>query len=169
MTTQQPKHEFRTIQGRPCPKLIAPFIAILINDTRSTINSIYRGADAEAILHKHGLKSQRELYTDFVDKKPGALPANPPGFSTHELKSDGVAYKEVRRGQDLEWWMQGFDVNDSEVVAIENEAKKHGWQLFRPYPSGVEYHHLNFRIEPKPNGLKDRLRVARLRLTLPRS
>lgn len=166
------KHEFRVVQGAPAPKNIAPYISIILSDAGAGVNSIYRGDDARALLNAHGHKSQAQLSDDWQHRRPGALPANPPGFSTHELKSDGSlgiwqAYH-VPRGGDLPWWGQGFDVNDSQVAAVKRAAAKHNWQVWQPYPTGSEFHHLNFRVEPKPHSLKDNLRIKRLRLTLPR-
>lgn len=160
-------HKFRVVQGRPCPENIAPYIAIVLKDARATVNSIYRGDDARAILNAHGDMSQRQLFQGWVQRRPGFLPANMPGFSTHELKSDGVAYKTVPSGRDLPWWGQGFDVNDVETSRVIAAAGRHGWKIFRPYTSGAEFHHLNFAAEPRPHSLWMRLRILRLRLTLP--
>lgn len=160
------QHEFRVIQGCPCPKNVAPYIAIVVNDAKATVNSIYRGTDAQKILNAHGHSTQAQLYAAFLAGHGN--PANPPGFSTHELKSDGAAYPSVPRGHDLPWWGQGFDVNDWETNAVIAQAAAHGWELWRPYPTGSEFHHLNFRKEPKPTPhTKDR--IVRLRNTLPRS
>lgn len=162
-----PKHEFRVIQGSPVPKLIAPFIYIVTREAGATVNSIYRGDDARALLNKYGKHSQAQLYQMFLEGR--GSPANPPGFSTHELKSDGVAFPQVPRGHDLPWYGMGFDVNDSDVARCIAIARRYGWTLFRPYPSGSEFHHLNFRFEPVPHSLGTRLRIARLRATLPKS
>lgn len=168
-----PAHEFRVIHGCPVPKLIAPYVDIVVSEARATLNSAYRGADAEWLLHKYGKHSQAELYDGFVHGRPGFLPANPPGFSTHELKSDGsgeiARIFRVRRGGDLPWWGLGFDVNDWETDRCIAVAAKHGWRLERPYPSGSEHHHLNFVAAPAPQSVAMRARVAWLRATLPRS
>ena len=156
--------DFRTIQGNPVDASICPFIAIVVNDAHATVNSIYRGDDAATILHKHGKHTQRELY----DTLPAGT-ANPPGFSTHELKSDGVAYPWIPRGHSLLWWMQGFDVNDSDVPHVKYQALTHGWHLFQPYPGGVEFHHLNFAAEPKTRNPMTLSRIARIRRTYLRS
>lgn len=160
------KHDFRVINGSPVPKLIAPYIAIVTQDARATVNSIYRGADAEPILHAHGRASQRDLWNGWQARRPGFNPANPPGFSTHELKSDDVAYN-VPRGHDLAWWQQGFDVNDSDVHRVIAAAKRYGWVLWQPYPGGSEFHHLNFRRQPRPTP-RTAVRILRLRSKLPR-
>lgn len=164
------KHEFRVIQGLPCPKNIAPYIAIVLNDAKAQANSIYRGDDARSILNRHGHHSQYQLYhATPAQRRAWGILGTPdrPGTSTHELKSDGRAYRRPV-GADLAWWQQGFDVNDWQVAAVKAAANRHHWQLFQPYPTGAEHHHLNFRVEPKPHSLKDRLRILRLRATLPR-
>lgn len=159
------KHEFRVIAGCPCPKNLAPYIAIVVNDAKATLNSAYRGTDAESILNAHGKSSQRQLWEAF--QAGHGNPANPPGFSTHEQKSDGAAYPNVPRGHDLPWWGVGFDVNDSDVSRCIAAARRYGWVLWQPYPGSSEFHHLNMRQEPKPT-FRTRLRILRLRRTLPR-
>lgn len=160
-------HDFCLVQGCPVAKSIAPYIAILATDAHATVNSIYRGADAERILNAHGHRSQAQLYRGWQRRLPGFLAANPPGFSTHELKSDGVAYPSVPRGRALAWWQQGFDVNDSDTGRVIEQARAHGWVVWRPYPAGSEFHHLNFRRRPRP-GWRTAARILRLRVTLPR-
>jgi hypothetical protein len=152
---------FLVIQGCPCNPNIAPYFSLLAKWSNATVNSIYRGQDAAAILHAHGKHTQKELYETLP---PGT--ANPPGRSTHELRSDGVAYPGPI-GRVLEWWQQGIDVNDGDVENMITHAKRHGWDLFQPYKSGVEFHHLNFRRRPKARGW-DRVQVIKLRATLPR-
>lgn len=158
--------EFRVIQGCPCNKWIAPYFAIVTADAHATVNSIYRGQDAARILHKHGHSTQAELYRLYLEGKGN--PANPPGFSTHELRSDGVAYPSAPRGSDLQWWQQGIDVNDDDIAHVRHQAVLHGWHMFQPYHSGTEFHHLNFRHKPRPTRHTVR-RLWHLRRTLPRS
>jgi hypothetical protein len=160
-------HHFRVIQECPAPERISPFIVLVLQG--ATVNSVYRGSDAEPILNRYGKHSQAQLYQGYVDHRPGYLPANPPGFSTHELKSDGAAYPDVPRGHDLEWWMQGFDVNDSEVDDVERQATLRGWELFRPYSSGSEYHHLNFKRAPGPSPHGVRVPVTARRIEVVRN
>lgn len=157
------KHNFRVVQDCPCPEDLAPYIAIIGQDAHATINSIYRGTDAQAILNAHGKHTQAQLYELFLHHE--GAPANPPGFSTHEQKSDGVAYPHVARGHDLAWWQIGFDVNDNDITNCIRVAGQNGWHLWRPYPSGAEFHHLNFAGEPAPGKLAER--ITHLRGTLP--
>jgi hypothetical protein len=153
---------FRVIQGCPCNAMIAPYFALLVKDTGATVNSIYRGEDAAAILHRHGKHTQAELYRTLP-----AGTANPPGRSTHELKSDGVAYPRVPLGHGLEDWQEGIDVNDGDVGRMKARAAHYGWELKQPYKSGVEFHHLNFARRPTCKGLL-RVHIIQIRATLPR-
>lgn len=153
---------FLVVQGSPCNVTAAAYFALLTKATHSTVNAIYRGDDARAILHRHGKHTQRELYLSL----PRGV-ANPPGRSTHELRSDGAAYRGPI-GRKLQWWQEGIDVNDNNVLSMILEARFHGWFLFQPYRAGVEYHHLNFRRRPIAR-TADRARLLRLRATLPRS
>lgn len=159
-------HSFRVINGCPCPANIAPYMSIVLTDAKAHANSIYRGTDAAALLHKYGHSTQAELYTLYQTGRGN--PANPPGFSTHELKSDGAAFPAFPRGADLPWWCQGIDVDDALVERCIAAAKSHGWTMWQPYPAGSEYHHLCFRQQPRP-GLRTAARIVRLRATLPRS
>lgn len=152
---------FRVISGCPCNERLAPYIELLRRETNCAINSIYRGADAASILHAHGHHTQAELYASLP-----AGTANPPGRSTHELRSDGVAYPGPL-GRQLDWWQQGVDVNDSDVGKVEAAARSHGWHLKQPYKSGVEYHHLNFAAVPRPASARSRLKLIWLRHILP--
>jgi hypothetical protein len=149
------------VQGSPCNTTAAPYFALLVRDTHSTVNAIYRGDDARAILHAHGKHTQRELF----ESLPRGV-ANPPGRSTHELRSDGVAYAGPI-GRRLEWWQEGIDVNDNNVLSMKLDAELHGWVLFQPYRAGVEFHHLNFARRPISRGAT-RAKIIRLRATLPR-
>jgi hypothetical protein len=159
------QHDFRVVQQCPVGRNQAPYIAIVAEDANATVNSIYRGTDAEVILNKYGKHSQAQLYAMFLHGT--GAPANPPGFSTHEQKSDGVAYPLVHRGLDLQWWQVGFDVNDSDVVNCIRVAGRHGWHLWQPYHTGVEFHHLNFAQEPKAMTGTDDARIKHLRDSLP--
>lgn len=154
--------DFRVIQGCPANKLVAPYFYMLVRRTGATVNSIYRGDDAASILHAHGKHTQRELYNTLP-----AGQANPPGRSTHELRSDGVAYAGPI-GRHLVWWQQGIDVNDSDVHNMMAAAREHGWELFQPYQAGVEYHHLNFKSQPRPRAHSTELKLLWYRARLPR-
>jgi lysozyme len=134
-----------TLDGCACPRPLYPLLKKLQKETGCTYNSIYRGDDAAAILHRHGKHTQRELYDGYARGLPGYYPANPPTMGTHILKGDGTV---GRIGQKLPWWRCGIDVNDSDVPRLIAAAKKHGWTLYQPYASGSEYHHLNFRYKP---------------------
>jgi peptidoglycan hydrolase-like protein with peptidoglycan-binding domain len=93
---------------------------------------------------------------DFAHYPPGV--ANPPGRSTHELRSDGVAYAGPA-GRPLFWWQCGIDVDDAHVAAFIAEARKRGWVVTITYPtSTVEHHHVNFRKKPM---ILDRITVLK--------
>jgi len=78
--------------------------------------------------------------------RPGFNPANPPGFSTHERRNDGVAYPGPR-GARLPYWCVGMDWTDA--PAVVQAAKAEGYIAVVTYPSNPrEGHHINFRREP---------------------
>jgi hypothetical protein len=136
--------------GCPVPQGIARRLKVLKKDVPSArLNSGYRGEQAAGLLHKLGKHTQGELYDGFRRGLPGYLPANPPGFSSHELRSDGNSFFGKPRGARLPWWQCGLDFNDQDIPKLIRAAKKHGWDLRQPYTSGPEYHHLNFAKKPR--------------------
>lgn len=117
-------------------------------ETGCSYQSIYRGSDPGAAKYLQGNSpcykhDQRWIYAHYP---PGV--ANPPGRSTHELFSDGVAFAGPV-GRRLFYWQCGIDVDDAHVQAVIRCAAKHGWTATVTYPgSSVEYHHINFRRMP---------------------
>lgn len=128
------------------PGQLAPILERILQRSGASLNSAYRGADAEPLLHKLGKSSQRELYEGYINRRPGFNPANPPGRSTHELRNDGAAYPGPR-GMPLRWWQCGLDV--SNATAVVREAANEGYTCTVTYPSNPrEGHHVNFRKQP---------------------
>lgn len=131
---------FAVIDGCPCPKPMYPILRKLKKETGCTYNSIYRGDEVKGILHRNGKRTQREL---FEQLPPGV--ANPPDRGSHILKGDGTVGRLFSK---LPWWRCGIDINDWEVPAFIAAAEDHGWEVYRPYPSSSEAHHVNFRKKP---------------------
>lgn len=161
------------IDGCPCPAALAPYVRIVLDDAGQTASSIYRGQDpaARAILHRHGKHTQAELFALHQHNPRLYAPANPPGQSSHELRSDQVATPRIPRGKPIAWWECGIDSGTNDPAArerIRHAALRHGWHIKHPYSSGVEGHHWNFAVRPRPQGLKMRARILELRATLPR-
>jgi lysozyme len=77
-------------------------------------------------------------------------PANPPGFSSHELRSDGSrGFPGKARGATLKWFELGIDCDDSDGLLRHLQAL--GYEVHRTYPgSKTEHHHLNFTASPGP-------------------
>lgn len=137
---------FKVIDRCPVPAELYEELVEIKSETGVTYNSIDRSPEAESLLHKNGKKSQKELYECWRNRTPGCNPANPPGFSTHERRNDGVAY-DVPRGAKLDYWQVGIDSTNSR--SIIGESKRRGWVCTLTYPSSpVEGHHVNFRKEP---------------------
>lgn len=140
---------FAIIDRCPVPRAIAVQVRVLKAEVpHARLQSCYRGNAAKGLLHRLGKSTQAMLYWGFLRHLPGFSPANPPGRSTHELFSDGVAYRGPV-GRPLSSWQVGMDWNDDAIADLQRAAHKHGWELFRPYHSGSEYHHLNFRKRPR--------------------
>lgn len=158
--------KFRVIDGCPVPAGIAPYVFLVLRHAGQTPASIYRGEDARAILHRHGKSTQAEIHRQ--------LPAisNPPGFSQHELRSDGVGNPHVRRGGKLRPWQIGVDSGTDSVAskrAVYLAARRLGWHIRHPYSRGVEAHHWCFATRPHPHGLKQWREIRHIRKSLPRT
>jgi hypothetical protein len=112
---------------------------------RGTLNSSDRRA---GVAERYGKKSQARLYRGWVDHLPGYLPANPPGFSSHELRGDGNPVYERPRGARLPWYMLGLDV--TEDIQLARLLESLGVDVVHPYRSAAEAHHLNVIKDPTP-------------------
>jgi hypothetical protein len=99
----------------------------------------------KGVAERYGKLSQAALYAGWISHRVGFNPANPPGRSSHELHSDGVAYRGPV-GRPLSWWQLGLDVTNSEQLI--RVLRGLGYHVRRPYPSGSEEHHLNFTRSP---------------------
>jgi hypothetical protein len=152
------------LDGCACPASIAPYIARVLKRAGQSANSIYRGDDAAPLLHAHGKRTQREIHAD-----PAlAAISNPPGFSSHELRGDGVCGP---RGRALPEWRVGVDSGDDSPGsrdAITRAARELGYVVEHPYSRGVEAHHWNFAKRPRPRNpvqfahiVAERKRMAR--------
>jgi len=137
------------VQGAAVPRQLAVVILPSLHAVGATIFSCYRGQDPQgvAILHKHGKRTQYQLWYGYVHGWPGYAPANRPGTSTHELRSDGYAYPGPS-GRHLEWWQCGMDIDDGHVDAFIRHLASRGINAHRPYGYGAELHHVNLRTEP---------------------
>lgn len=140
--------KYEVVDNCPVPRLLAKRLRDLkAKVPGATLNSCYRGSDAESLLAKLGKKSQRQLYEGYKAGLPGYNPANPPGRSTHELRSDGVAYPGPV-GRRLLWWQCGMDWDTEDVNRLMAAGNTLLWEMWRPYSSGSEAHHINFRLKP---------------------
>lgn len=122
-------------------------LALMLEDARKHgWNGGLNSADRrEGVAERFGKMSQAALWLGFIAGKAGFNPANPPGRSTHELRSDGVPYRGPI-GRPLTWWQLGLDVSDS--VTLVNVLNRLGYSAFRPYSSPSEAHHVNLRKSP---------------------
>jgi len=137
---------FAIIDSCPVPHRLAPALMRIKARTGASLNSCDRSPEAEPYLQRLGKMSQRQLYEGFRLGRPGFNPANPPGFSTHERRNDGVAYPGPR-GARLPYWCVGMDWTDA--PAVVQAAKAEGYIAVVTYPSNPrEGHHINFRREP---------------------
>jgi hypothetical protein len=150
---------FVIVQGSPVPAKLVPILTRILRESGAQLQSAYRGPDAATLLHRLGKHTQTELYNCWVRRQPGCNPANSPGHSTHELRSDGVAYAGPV-GRKLAWWQVGLDVDNAHVARFIQTAARHGWKVHRPYPIGSEYHHVNFMKPPLIKRVKAHVRAV---------
>lgn len=104
----------------------------------------------KSVAEKYGKKSQWALYDGFTRGLPGYNPANPPGFSSHELRSDGgrffLGIFKRKRGSRLPWYQLGLDVSDPDGLVIE--LGRIGVSAAKPYKVASEAHHVNLKEDP---------------------
>lgn len=133
--------------ARPVPKKMHAVIQRCLTTSGASMNSCLRTQGAVDWARSQGasLSSQKELYDGYKAGRPGFNPANPPGQSTHERRSDGVPYPGPV-GRPLMGWQVGMDLSDSQ--GFIDAAKREGWICVRPYSSPSEYHHINFMKQP---------------------
>lgn len=123
-----------------------------------------RDSVIKAFNKKYGtdLLSQKYLWEHQHD--PGFFPANPPGFSSHELRSDGIPFY-GKRGEPIPWWKLGIDavnVPGGDAARVVTWLNAHGYGARRPYTSRKERHHFSFTRSPRAQALK---RLRRWKLT----
>jgi len=146
---------FDVIDRCPVPRQIAEPVRMIKRRVKAktgrepVLNSAFRGDPAESLLRRLGKSTQRMLYRGWVRRLPGFAPANPPGFSTHECFSDGVAYRGPK-GRPIRPWGCGLDWGPPDLLDdVDRAARELGFALFRPYRDGREAHHRNFARRPK--------------------
>lgn len=99
----------------------------------------------KGVAERYGHQSQAALYDGFRRGLPGFNPANPPGFSSHEMRSDGTALF-GRRGRKLPWYRLGLDVDGDQQ--LERKLKALDVDVRHPYDTPSEAHHLNVISDP---------------------
>lgn len=134
--------------------LAAPLVEARAHGWSGQVTS---GDRRSGVAERFGKKSQAKLFSCFQARKargvcPGpcggdCLPANPPGRSSHELCSDGVAFTGPV-GRELPWWQLGLDVSQSDQLLHILTAL--GYGVRRPYNTPSEFHHVNFTRNPGP-------------------
>lgn len=141
--------------ARPVPAKFADAVRTCLDRSGTWLNSGLRTQRAVTWARNRGavLSSQAELYYGYVAGRPGYNPANPPGRSTHERRSDGVAYPGPV-GRVLRWFECGLDIGGpadsrSNAEAFCRAAREQGWVATITYPTNpAEQHHVNFRKPP---------------------
>jgi hypothetical protein len=98
----------------------------------------------EGVAERYGKMSQAQLYRLF--QRGRGNPANPPGKSSHELRSDGNRVFRTPAGQPLEWWQMGMDVGAPASLVYELGGM--GVKARQPYSSPSEAHHVNLTSDP---------------------
>lgn len=98
------------------------------------------------VAERFGKSSQHALYRGWSKRLPGFLPANPPGRSSHELRSDGNRAWGRRAGAVLHWYELGLDASDSD--RLQDELRKLGVDARHIYFSPSEAHHVNVMRDP---------------------
>lgn len=139
---------FAEIDGCAVPRLWYPVFRRLKAESGCTYNSIDRSDAAAKILHRFGKHTQREVIRLYEEGVPGYGPADPVDESSHCRRNDGIVDPRKPRKAKLPAWKVGFDVNDDQIERVKKAARRLGWEVFQPYKTGSEFHHLNFVRKP---------------------
>lgn len=100
----------------------------------------------KGVAERYGHESQAALYKSWRAGLPGFNPANPPGRSSHELRSDGNRVFGKPAGARLPWWQMGLDVSDdAHLLAVLRTLNV---DIRHPYNTVSEAHHLNVIDDP---------------------
>jgi hypothetical protein len=116
------------------------------------------------VAEKFGKQSQWALFEGFRKRLPGFFPANAPGFSSHELKSDGHPFY-GSRGRSIPKYKLGIDAVNrpgGDAKSVVSWLNRHGYRARRPYGTDSERHHFSFEKSPATNARK---RLARWKAT----
>lgn len=110
------------------------------------ISADRRDAVLAAFNREHGTNLHGQQYLFDHQHEPGFYPANPPGRTSHCLRSDGNPVYRTLAGGRLPAYMLGIDAVDrgkqndcTHLVQVLNEL---GIPAVRPYPGSGEAHHL---------------------------
>lgn len=149
---------WHTISFDGCPMFRAQAWALKDARLHGQKFSVASADRREGVAEKYGKSSQAKLYYGYVNRLPGYYPANAPGFSSHELRSDGNAVYHVARGHVIPDYMLGIDATSAgesnSCTHLVNWLNAHGYHAVRPYQSGSEAHHFIFTKSPATNARK---------------
>jgi hypothetical protein len=151
---------------------VSPIVHHVLQDVREHSRRHFTLISADRrnlpAVRKFGHAIQADLWKAWVNHEPGANPANPPGTSTHEYRNGGtnqgvtgsIAYHTLFAfGATLPPWGLGLDfASPADAEVFIEEAKRHGYPAFLPYPGTSEAHHVNLEHSPL-NRLIERGRV----------
>ncbi len=129
--------------------------------------AVFSADRREGVAERFGKMSQAALFRGWVQRRPGFNPANPPGRSSHELRSDGNWVYDRPAGATLPNYMLGLDVVCGSTAApIVRWLNEHGYSAVCPYPDTREAHHMVFTRDPVKNARK-RLQKYQHRTLIP--
>lgn len=159
------------IDSCPGPQSAAGLLIEAKRRSGQTLQSWFRGIEARALLAKYGKHDQTYLYQGWLRRLPGFRPANPPGFSPHECRSDGVSPPGYARGARVPESLCGQDWGPDAYKVIA-AYRSMGVAAYHPYNSPLEVQHVGIAKIPKnvppplKRGMTDRKRVPHLKAEL---
>ena len=119
------------------------------------------GDRRKGVAERFGHMSQQALWDCFQAKvrtgvcpahcHGNCLPANRPGFSSHELRSDGMAFYKAPRGAKIADYMLGLDCEapgTGSAARLVAWLNSHGYHAARIYHTTAEAHHFSFSKSP---------------------
>jgi hypothetical protein len=141
-----------------CP--VSHVVALVLDDCRDhgIGFAVISGDRRDGIAQRYGHSSQAQAYYGHLNGDPNyPYPANPPGHSTHEYRrgASGYPFPPGADGSQIDASKLGLDLrSNAEASAFCAEAKKIGYDVWQPYNTGTELHHVVIRSNPVPNLVK---------------
>ena len=158
----KPAYGIVNFQGKPMYRCLAwALLDYTLHGGHLIVNSADRRDDVvRRFNNRYGTDIHSQKFLFDHQHEDGFFPANPPGFSSHELRSDGHPFYGPR-GKPIRRHMLGIDATQrpgGDARDLVTWLNRHGYRAKRPYIASSERHHFSF-IDPPARNARRRLRA----------